>query len=397
MAGNEDSDNRSSFGSVYKLPSGNWRARYTGRDGIRHSAPVTFGTKGAAKKWLEEEGKLYESEEWTSPKAREAERRRKLELEKINTFGAFCEEFLSDGHLRPSTAQEYRRTLTKRVLPTFADRPLESITRHDLRAWHKAQPKSTPSANAAAYRYFRAVLNAAADDELMDPIRGIKSASKAKPTRDPILATLDQLDVIEEAMPEPMRLIITLAYSSGLRQGELLELRRKDIDTKAGTITVRRAVSKNRIPDDPGVCPGGCGRVIGDPKTDAGKRIVHLPESVLSALRAHMLKHAAKGADGLLFPGLKHCHTPVVTLQWHFKRAAETAGIPELRFHELRHAALSMAGAERATDTQLMHRAGHSNRAAMDIYQHATLEQDKQLADRLDATLVAHRNARNAR
>jgi integrase len=397
MAGNEDSDNRSSFGSVYKLPSGNWRARYTGRDGIRHSAPVTFGTKGAAKKWLEEEGKLYESEEWTSPKAREAERRRKLELEKINTFGAFCEEFLSDGHLRPSTAQEYRRTLTKRVLPTFADRPLESITRHDLRAWHKAQPKSTPSANAAAYRYFRAVLNAAADDELMDPIRGIKSASKAKPTRAPILATLDQLDVIEEAMPEPMRLIITLAYSSGLRQGELLELRRKDIDTKAGTITVRRAVSKNRIPDDPGVCPGGCGRVIGDPKTDAGKRIVHLPESVLSALRAHLLKHAAKGADGLLFPGVKHCHTPVVSLQWHFKRAAETAGIPELRFHELRHAALSMAGAERATDTQLMHRAGHSNRAAMDIYQHATLEQDKLLADRLDATLVAHRNARSAR
>ena len=397
MAGNEDSDNRSSFGSVYKLPSGNWRARYTGRDGIRHSAPVTFGTKGAAKKWLEEEGKLYESEEWTSPKAREAERRRKLELEKINTFGAFCEEFLSDGHLRPSTAQEYRRTLTKRVLPTFADRPLESITRHDLRAWHKAQPKSTPSANAAAYRYFRAVLNAAVEDDLIDPIRGIKSASKAKPTRDPILATLDQLDVIEEAMPEPMRLIITLAYSSGLRQGELLELRRKDIDTKAGTITVRRAVSKNRIPDDPGVCPGGCGRVIGDPKTDAGKRIVHLPESVLSALRAHLLKHAAKGADGLLFPGVKHCHTPVVSLQWHFKRAAETAGIPELRFHELRHAALSMAGAERATDTQLMHRAGHSNRAAMDIYQHATLEQDKLLADRLDATLVAHRNARSAR
>ena len=41
--------------------------------------------------------------------------------------------------------------LTKRVLPTFADRPLESITRADLREWMDGQPKSTPAANAAAY------------------------------------------------------------------------------------------------------------------------------------------------------------------------------------------------------------------------------------------------------
>jgi len=382
------------FGSIDKLPSSRLRARYMGPDGIRHSAPTTFTNKDHARAWLVNEKKLIEKDEWTPPKWRQQARLRELERAKANTFGAFCEKFLSDGHLRPSTAQEYRRALTKRVLPTFADRPLESITRADLREWMDGQPKGTPAANAAAYRYFRAVLNAAADDELMDPIRGIKNASKAKPNRAPILATLDQLAAIGDAVPEQMRLLVTLAYATGLRQGELLELRRKDLDTKAGTINVRRAVSKNRIPDAPGVCPDGCGRVIGDPKTKSGKRIVHIPASVLPALCAHILKHAAKGASGLLFPGATTCHTPVVTVQWHFKKAAEAAGVPELRFHELRHAALSMAGAERATDSQLMHRAGHSNRAAMAIYQHSTLDQDKQLADRLDATLVAHRDAR---
>ena len=87
-------DDRSSFGNIRKLPSGNYRARYTGPDGIRHSAPITFATKGPAQAWLVKEKKLIDAEEWTPPKAREAARRRKLELEKINTFAVFCERIL---------------------------------------------------------------------------------------------------------------------------------------------------------------------------------------------------------------------------------------------------------------------------------------------------------------
>lgn len=383
------------FGEVDQLPSKNYRARYT--YGVaRYSAPVTFSTAEAAEAWLLNEHKLIEAGTWAPPAEREQARRRAVERARYNTFGAYLEEFFGSRSLRPGTEQEYRRVLDKKILPTFRDSPLSSITRDDVRQWFAKQPKGTPSANAAAYRILRSVLNSAADDELIDHApRGIKRASRAKPKREAILATLDQLTTIADTVPDHLRMAVVLAYTTGVRQGELLELRRTDVDTKTGTLKVTRAVGKTRNQTAPGACKS-CGRVIGEPKTEAGKRVVTIPASVLPDLRAHVLAHAAKGSRGLLFPGATHDHTDVATLQWHFKKACRVAGVPQLRWHELRHAALSLAGAENATTSQLMHRAGHSSRAAMEIYQHSDLEQDRQIAERLNATLVAYRAAQAA-
>ncbi len=79
-----------------------------------------------------------------------------------NTFAVYADRYLTARDLRPKTEQEYRRLLTRDLLPAFGDRPLKAITTAEVRDWHVGLP-DTPSMNAASYR--RA-------DELRDELKG---------------------------------------------------------------------------------------------------------------------------------------------------------------------------------------------------------------------------------
>ena len=149
-----------------------------------------------------------------------------------------------------------------------------------------------------------------------------------------------------------------------------------------------RKVDKDRDPDAEGACPN-CGRVIGPPKTAKGTRVIHLPQAFLPMLRSHLLAHAAPGADGLLFPGDRKDHMSARYLMDRFRPAREAAGRPDLTIHGLRHSALTLVGQHGATAAELQARAGHASQAAMAIYQHATVDRDKLLAERLGATIAA--------
>ena len=189
-------------------------------------------------------------------------------------------------------------------------------------------------------------------------------------------ATLDEIAVITDAMPERLKLLIVLAAFVGLRQGELLELRRSDVDGVSGRINVSRKVDKDVVPGAAGACPQ-CGRAISAPKTASGTRTVHVPPPFLPMLQKHLLEHAAAGPTGLLFPGDRTDHMSVRYLMDRYRPAREAAGRPDLTIHHLRHTALTIAGQHGATAAELQARAGHASQAAMAIYQHATLDRDK--------------------
>ncbi len=108
-------------------------------------------------------------------------------------------------------------------------------------------------------------------------------------------ATFDEIDTIVDAMPPRLKLLIVLAAYVGLRQGELLELRRSDVDGVTGRIHVTRKVDKDITPDAKGACQN-CGRVISSPKTVSGVRTVHVPPPFLPVLQRHLLEHAASSA-----------------------------------------------------------------------------------------------------
>ncbi len=142
-----------------------------------------------------------------------------------------------------------------------------------------------------------------------------------------------------------------------------------------------------------GACPD-CGRPITAPKTVSGIRTVHVPPPFLQMLQRHLLEHTAPGPTGLLFPGDRTDHMSVRYLMDRYRPAREAAGRPDLTIHHLRHTALTLAGQHGATAAELQARAGHASQAAMAIYQHATLDRDKSLAEKIGATYEAWRESR---
>jgi len=165
---------------------------------------------------------------------------------------------------------------------------------------------------------------------------------------------------------------VTIAAWCALRFGELAELRRKDIDTDAGVIRVRRGVV--HIDREP---------VIGTPKTTAGVRDVAVPPHVLPAVEKHLADHVDDDAEALLFTGGAGQHLPEETLRHHWHRARALAGRPDLTWHALRHTGATLAAASGATVSELMARLGHTTAGAAMVYQHAAAERDKAVAARM--------------
>lgn len=369
---------------------GRWQARVTTPAGVTVSAPSTFRAKIDAEEWVKAERQLMEDPSaYLTPQRRLEASREKERREAANTFAVYADRYLTERGLRPNTAREYARVLRTQLLPVFGDVPLRAITREMVREWHSSLPKSTPAGNAATYRLLRSIMKAAEDEELIErnPVR-IPRASAAKVRREQKPSPVDELAIIVDAMPERLRLFIVLAAFGGMREGEIFELRRSDIDPSTGAIAVRRKIEKDPDPTAEGACPD-CGRVIGPPKTAKGTRVVHLPPAFLPMLRAHLLAHTAPGSLGLLFPGERKDHMSARYLLSRYEVARKAAGRPDLTIHGLRHSALTLAGQHGATPAELQARAGHASLAAMAIYQHATIDRDRQLAERMASSLVS--------
>lgn len=353
------------FGEVSKLPSGRYRARYTAPDGNRYTAPATFDTKLDADTWLTLRRSELIKDEWQPPtRTRE-------------TFGPYAARWLADRKLKPRTREHYAAILA-RHLAAFDDMPLRHITPDVVNRWH-AGLQTGPTMKAHAYSLLRTILNTAVAYDLINanPCR-VRGAGNAKRVHKVKPATLPELEEIVAAMPEQYRVMTLLAAWCGLRYGELVALRRRDVDPIGPTIRIRRGLVRIR------------GQMIeGTPKSDAGVRDVTVPPHLAIALGEHLDQHAAPGRDGLLFPSATGAFLPTVTLYKYFYRAREAAGRPDLRWHDLRHTGAVLAASTGATLAELMARLGHSTPAAALRYQHAAAGRDAVIASKLSELIGA--------
>jgi integrase len=185
--------------------------------------------------------------------------------------------------------------------------------------------------------------------------------------------SLDEVQALINAMPERMRPLVVLGAWGGLRRGEMLGLQRQDIDLLKGTIRIDRSAQEinNR-------------RVIGPPKTRAGFRTLHIPESTLELLKRHLDSFVGSQPDAWILTGEKGqpLNKRMITKYWN--QARKSINRTDLHLHDLRHFHLTLVATQGATTKEIMARAGHSTPRAALIYQHATDDRDRTLANLLE-------------
>lgn len=302
----ENAPKKRRFGQIDTLPSGRYRARYTGPDGRLHKADRTYRDKDDARGWLRKEEILIELDHWTPPASRTPE------VQGL-TVGQWVGQWLElrkhgGDKLKPSTLLDYESTLNRRLLKVegraafLRDVRLSHVTKKDILTWWDAinLQFDSPPYNRNAYTRLKTALGAAVERELIlaNPCTIQAAKTRVKPKRKE-LPEVEVMDAIIEHMGASniqsdgrARLVAVLTLFHGLRIGEALALTRKDIVDTKDSITVRVRRNAHRVPRE-GM------KVMDTPKTDAGWRDVPIFPRFHEHVRWHLKTFPGKPTDYL--------------------------------------------------------------------------------------------------
>jgi integrase len=177
--------------------------------------------------------------------------------------------------------------------------------------------------------------------------------------------------------------IYYLAITTGMRRGEILGLKWQDIDFEQGVINIQRSWTTT-----------GKEAILTDTKTNFSARSINISKNVIEILKAHRKKQE----EHLKLLGIK---TDFVFVNrngnlirhnnlWRsFKTMQEKAGVPLIRFHDLRHIHASILLQKGVHPKIVSERLGHSSiKITLDIYSHLVPGMQKQAADAIDDFLA---------
>jgi len=342
--------------------------------------------------------------------------------------------------LQPGTVEKYKAELNDKILPALGHLKLSELRPHNLNSFFVAMTKDGSRKDGKAGGYSKgsiaktrnvlsSVLRTATEWEIIDrnPLDRVRTqaedtAEKLKFFTPEQAATF--LEYIEKPytvktkghkrlddtgkeytvgdyesakeIPEQLRVLFILAIYAGLRKGELLALEWSDIDFKADTISVSKAVA---------VVAGQ--QVTKSPKTKNSYRVVSIPSFLtqrLRALRAARLKYRLslgdywQGAEWVFIQdnGKQMSYsTPYSAFRDAISRyndgkpAADQ--LPMIPFHGLRHTSATLLIASKQDVRTVSSRLGHAQASTtMNIYAHALQNADRNAATALEDMLVKH-------
>ncbi len=371
-------DGKRRFGTVRKLPSGRYQARYTGPDGKPYKGLRTWAAKDDALGWLRAEDRLIEMDAWTPPDSRRNEER----AQSI-TVAQYAERWTAQRSVKASTRAQYESYQRVHLTDAdLADMAVGAVALADVRDWWAdvrdtgAGKTDGATRNARVYAWLHSVFESAVEDGLLDrnPCR-IKGAGVTKRQRTITVPSPAEVSTLAEAMPDRLRLLVTLAAWCAMRRGELLGLRRMDVEPDGSLIHVRRGVTFVK------------GQPVIDTTKSGKERTVAVPPHLYSAVVEHLAEHVGKARSALVFASVAEGHVGEIvdewTLRYHWQAARSTLDRDDLRLHDLRHAGSMWAASAGATVPELQRRLGHASTAAALRYMHAAESSDVAIAARL--------------
>ncbi len=208
---------------------------------------------------------------------------------------------------------------------------MTEITPAQVSTWYASLFNRLPATAAGAYRLLATICNTAVREDVLErsPCRVEGGATEHSPER-PILSR-SEVQLAVDAVPAQYRCALLLAAWCQMRRSEVLALQRGDVDLVTGSVKVSRAW----VITQEGVAS------IERPKSNAGYRTLFTPPLVAEALKTHLNNFVAEPPTAWLFPTTRGSW-PLShrTFSRVWERARDTAGHPELRFHDLRHSGL---------------------------------------------------------
>ena len=208
------------------------------------------------------------------------------------------EEWLPNHQMEARTRESYSYYLDRHILPWFGSMRMIEVMPADVREWITDLQNQNVSAHVI--RYCKTILGAIFTTALNDvvhlhPVRGVKSPPVARKPR--LIVTPEQFDKLYQALPPgPMRLLVETDIESGLRWGELTELRPDDIDLATGVLTVSRVV----VELSPRFHPDGGRFLIKAYPKDQEHRRLKLSTPIVAKIKAHIKEQGLDDHD-LLF------------------------------------------------------------------------------------------------
>ena len=359
---------RRGLGSIRKLPSGKYQVRYTDPLGIRRTARTTFQTKSLAEFELTRIRGAIESGTWhidQTPQAGDLDPKT-LTLKDLAAQWR-SQQVTSKGFpLSPNTLGEYQR-LIERVLGGFANQPIRQITRQQIETWRTPELKRAPNQAVKAYKHLKTLMTWAHKRHWIatNPC-DIERGSAYTPTEPPA-PSAQQVQIMIESSTGAFQAILALAAFGGLRKGEILELRRKDLEIQEDQgerwlrVNISRGVIWNQgVPE------------VRKPKTEAGIRSVLLPIGASDLVIKHLTQVPIDPEALLFFKGAsptQHLAESDLNPTWRkIRKLANFQG----RFHSLRTFAATEFAKANPTNQELMDRFGHRDIKTAMRYQRST-------------------------
>jgi len=319
------------------------------------------------------------------------------------TVGGFLRSWLagleSQRAVRPSTLTSYRRVIETHLVPELGHVRLSKLrTKQVQRGLDRIASRTTRSGRliaASTVHGVRAVLRSALSSARRQGLVGFNAAWRIKtpngvrahsvvwtPAREdewrrtgvrPRVACWDLphlgrfLEVVQE---DRLFALWWLVGLHGLRRGELAGLRWQDLDLVCRELTVREQV----------VDIGGRTHV-GPPKSLAGLRTLALDETTVAIFKQYRRDETARRGGTLpaaqdplfVYPDGRPLRPDWITRE--FRRWCQLLDLPPVRLHDVRHGAVSLAGAAGVPVKVIQHNAGHASAVTtVDIYQHVFAE-----------------------
>lgn len=318
------------------------------------------------------------------------------------TVAQFLDRWLTDvarPKLRPSTYRSYQQKIRLYLVPALGRHQVAKLDPQQVQAMMNAL--SERGLAPRTIQYTQAILRRALNQAVKwgQVARNVAALTDPPRVERPEMQALspDQarrfLDAVRGDRAEAL---YSVALSLGLRQGEALGLRWQDVDLDAGELRVRVALQHL----------SGEAPCLVEPKTRQSRRTLPLTPGLVAQLRAHrtrQLEERLRAGDGwqgeawgLVFTNTAGGPLSKWTLTHQYKRHLERAGLPAIRFHDLRHSCASLLVAQGVHPRVVMDILGHSTIAlTMNTYSHVLPQAHRDAAELL-AGLFADATATGA-